>query len=368
MQNTFLYVRYVVFAIFIICSAIIASVAVWNMSLAQQDSPISSQVVQVDAYLIFLGAAGLLFSFTVIFVELSLKNTITRRLWFECSWTGLFSVMELAGAASFSSIAPSGMCSTDDDHEECTSTRALMAFTWLCTIFLLSYCFILVASCIIYSIKDPKIWHTSIRDFSFFDNSKLNSPLPTPMPRDVQKARATTPSIKAPQPRRPPPAAENFYNHRSGLGSEYEIEHFQPQIQYANSAPVPTASGSSSRLLNTGYLSLYPQVLQPAETSRRNTRLTSFSSQRRIPEDSEPIIDWPRPDVLSRPVSKRKSRVHSQGSSRDPRASNSIDEARGSQRSRPTGPRARGSTDSRRPPPLDLSNISSYRDRNKDNP
>jgi len=188
------------------------------------------------------------------------------------------------------------------------------------------------------------------------------------MPRDVQKARTTTPSIKAPQPRRPPPAAENFYNHRSGLGSEYEIEHFQPQIQYANSATVPTAPGSSSRLLNTGYLSLYPQVLQPAETSRRNTRLTSFSSQRRIPEDSEPIIDWPRPDVLSRPVSKRKSRVHSQGSSRDPRASNSIDEARGSQRSRPTGPRARGSTDSRRPPPLDLSNISSYRDRNKDNP
>ncbi|THU92205.1 hypothetical protein K435DRAFT_216113 [Dendrothele bispora CBS 962.96] len=278
--------------------------------------------------------------------------------------------MELAGAASYSSVAPSEMCSGPQDESTCTSTRTTTAFTWICTISLLSYSFTVLASCIIYSIKDPRIWHCSIREFSFCDSSRLHSQPPSPIPQDPQKARATTPSIKAPQPRRPP-ATANLYNHRSGLSAEYEIEHFQPPVQYTNISSVPPAHESGSRVLGSGYGSLYPQVVQPTDMSRRNTstRLTSFQSQKNLLEHPEPVIDWPRSDVLSRPVSprSRKSKMVSQGSlTRDPRASNSLDEARGTQRSRPTGPRARGSIDSRRPPHLDLSKVSSYRDRDRD--
>jgi hypothetical protein len=149
MQNISIYVRYVVFGlselsylamclllirlqgILIICSAVIASVAVWNLSLFPHNCKIHpyenlvgqlesvlclAPISPLDAYLIFLGAAGLLATFTMqvcqfqghrpinvflspisIFVELvaDSKKTITHRLWFECCWTGLFSMMEL---------------------------------------------------------------------------------------------------------------------------------------------------------------------------------------------------------------------------------------------------------------------------------
>ncbi|KAF5365792.1 hypothetical protein D9758_003242 [Tetrapyrgos nigripes] len=351
-------------AILIICSSIIASLATWNLSLSSR-----SRISSLDPYLIFLGAAGLILAFTMIFIELAAhsEKIVTNKLWFECCWTGLLSVMELAGAASYSSIAPSQMCSTNDQQtSSCTSTRALMAFTWLCTITLLSYSFMICMSCVIYSIKDPRIWVTTIRDFSLFDSSRLNSQPPSPTPRATQKAPAT-PSIKAPQPRRPVPTPD-FSGHHSGLSAEYEIEHFQPPPQSQYRSEVRSSQGPSSQP-NTGYKSLYPQILYPPEMTHSNERATSFQSQKlSLVADSSPVIDWPRPDVLSQPISTMKARIHSQGSSQDPRNSNSLDAAQG-QRSRPTGPRPRGGSDpSRRPPALDLSNISSYRERDRDNP
>ena len=97
MVNLLLFLRYVAFgecllgarhcgcltrppAVFIICNAIIASVAVWNLSLARTvdfgsvgalnafgllSAKLTSHTAQVDTYLIFVAASGLVLAFTM---------------------------------------------------------------------------------------------------------------------------------------------------------------------------------------------------------------------------------------------------------------------------------------------------------------
>ena len=96
MVNLLLFLRYVAFgecwlgaplrsltrppAVFIICNAIIASVAVWNLSLARTvdfgsvgaldafgllSVKLTNHIAQVDTYLIFVAASGLVLAFTM---------------------------------------------------------------------------------------------------------------------------------------------------------------------------------------------------------------------------------------------------------------------------------------------------------------
>jgi hypothetical protein len=157
-------VRVFISGIFIICNAIVASVAVWNHSLAQSVGwTVGSAYIKFGAALVtmlicirfstnrsiphFLGMfwAGphlhyvrtyvmimlnvLLIRHRSIFVELACENPITGRVWFECTWVGSFwllylgerfpALLELmrfvyqnieAGAAAVSAIVPNMMC------------------------------------------------------------------------------------------------------------------------------------------------------------------------------------------------------------------------------------------------------------------
>ncbi|KIK98845.1 hypothetical protein PAXRUDRAFT_627789 [Paxillus rubicundulus Ve08.2h10] len=127
--NSLLIARYLLFGLFVICNAIICSVAVWNYSLTR-----ANQTSQVDVYLIFLGAFSLASIFTLIFVELLCTNPFTTRVWFECGWITVFWVMDLA--AALTAIEPELRCS----HRViafvdplCASAQVLLVFTWVGT-------------------------------------------------------------------------------------------------------------------------------------------------------------------------------------------------------------------------------------------
>lgn len=365
MTNTLLFSRYLVFGLLVICNAILCSVAVWNLSLAQS----VGQNMQVDAFLIFLGAFALVFIFIILFIEILRKNAVTGRLWFEVLWVGLFWVMELSGAAAVSALAPDLLCGLQFElgsNDACTSTHVLLAFGWLSTVILLVYFVCLVCMAIIRQQQDRQIWHASVIEFCRFDtrHGLRSTPTSPSLPRFHK-----TPEMAAPQPRRPFPKA--VYAYRSGMGPEYQIEHFRPSSPVAERpAPlIPTAapfqySRQSTRAVAAQPLapapSLYPQHLHSSLTPQQPSRLT--------PSSPPPLGNWPRPNAVDQPLrSKRKSPPTTfkfpARDATDPVSGTVLSpNSSSAHRSRPSGPRtSSGSNEARRPPPLNLTKISAFR-------
>ncbi|KAF9227538.1 hypothetical protein BS17DRAFT_773924 [Gyrodon lividus] len=329
--NNLLIARYVLFGLFIICNAIICSVAVWNYSIIR-----TTQTSQVDVYLIFLGAFSLASIFTLLFVELLCTNPFTARVWFECGWVTLFWIMDLAGAAAITAIEPDLMCGhrvVAFVNHLCTSEQVLLAFTWICTIMVLLYLLLLIFTAVTHQRDDPGVWNYSARNLRLVTARQCLSSAPSSPSAPRFNKRAPM-DIYTPHPVRPAPVPAYFY--RAGLGSEYEIEHFRPAftateqmdvesslnaheavplpIMVAPVIPAPTRpalamphpkpSPSPYPILGQrGIAQQLPssivyvsQVQPPAST--QSTSLPSPS----------PLGDWPRRDIMEQPV-KSKPRL-----------------------------------------------------------
>ncbi|KAG1877877.1 hypothetical protein DFJ58DRAFT_753076 [Suillus subalutaceus] len=330
MKSTMFFARYILFGLFVVCNAIICTVAVWNHSLVQATG---SQTAQVDVYLIFLGAFSLAFIFPIIFADLLCTDPFSARVWIECAWVALIWLMQLGGAAAVTAIAPHIQCSaqaTKVNHNSCLSTNVLVAFTWICTIILLLYLSLLVVTAVTTQAIDPGVWHHNVRYLRIETTrqclpSAQNSPT---TPRFV-KGRGTSVAHK---PRSPRPVALNpDYGHRAGLDSEYEIEHYRPHepqhipVDSALSLPeAPSVSYPSPALVYSQRIRglIPPQMdLPPAPApSRLNTSITySKSLQSSIPAQearasppspsppSSSPFDWPRANIMEQPIrTKRK--------------------------------------------------------------
>jgi hypothetical protein len=418
MPNLFIWLRYLVFALCVVCSAVICSVSVWNLGFAQ-GSPSLAQIIQVDSYVIFAGGAGLVLVFTIIFIEVGRNRnaSLTSRVWFECLWSGFLFMLNLSAAALVTALIPSQMCQS---HHlpvlACTSSKILQAFTWLLSIITFTYFLTIFITVFIRSGSDSRMWQGSIFSISFYDRSnsstRLQSPPASPTPgRMLGKITAPTiaaPTIAAPRPRKP---VHMPYAYRSGLSpEEYQIEHFQfPGPQ--RPPPVRSFDQPSSNL------SFYPEFLRaslrssmiPNVTQVAPTSILNFDSSA-LPNDivnspqgtaaprtsPPPLGDWPRADIMAhtpqvRPTksSRRTTKIFtaspdiqqsepstllappmsmaSEGRNIGP----SVPVSLGSRTLRPSGPRTRiragsvpdanSSADANRPPPLDLSSISALK-------
>ncbi|KAG1905960.1 uncharacterized protein F5891DRAFT_1007393 [Suillus fuscotomentosus] len=331
MKSTMLFARYVLFGLFVVCNAIICSVAVWNHSLVQVTG---GQTVQVDVYLIFLGAFSLTFIFPIIFADLLCTDPLSARVWFECVWVTIIWLMQLAGAAAVTAIAPHIQCSaqaTEVNNNSCLSTKVLVAFTWICTIILLLYLFLLFVTAVTTQWTDPGVWHHNVRYLRMESTrqclpSAQNSPI---TPRFV-KGRGTSEVHK---PRSPRPVAPNpVYGYRAGLGPEYEIEHYRPHETQHN----PVDSALSLRETMPAHSVLYPSPARvysqrirglippemdlPPLPSRLHTAITysksvhssisAHKARASSPSPSHPSsspFDWPRANSMEQPFrTKRK--------------------------------------------------------------
>jgi len=367
--------RSLILGLFVISNAIICSVAVWNLSLAQS----VGQNSQVDAYLTFLGAFALLFTFTIIFTEILRKNAITGRLWFETSWVGVFWIMELSGASALSAVAPSAMCSNRValiNNDGCSSTRVLLAFSWMITIILLGYLIFLVCAAVVRQQQDSQIWHASVREFcrSHSRHSLGSAPNSPSLPRFQQEKGL--PSVVAPQPRHPPPT--KIYAHRnSGQGPEYDTGHYRPSSPPAVRPvpPIPAAAPPKHLLTRASIMrssvpassSLYPAHLHSSMARPQVLRPT--------PPSPPPLGNWPRANAVEQPIRSTRrppqaALAHSATSMTTPHPTSgtmppSLLVPSTASRSRPSGPRTKSHLlEIRRPPPLDLTRISAFRSGN----
>jgi len=198
MANALITYRYFLFGLFLLCQAIICSVATWNLSLAQE----AGFNPRIDVYLIFLGAIGVFFILPVIFIDLARRNAVTSRVWFECLWVSVFWLMELAGAAALTATVPKMLCSANSEIivlDLCTSTKVLLAFTWIVTIALLVYVVALPISAILHQDDDQHVWQSSVRFFPWYTTKSALGSAP-PSPRSWQKRSFV---LAAPKPKRP---------------------------------------------------------------------------------------------------------------------------------------------------------------------
>lgn len=334
MKSALLFARYVLFGLFVVCNAIICSVAVWNHSLIQAD--LGGQTLQVDVYLIFLGAFSLVFILPIIFADLLCSDPLSARVWFECVWVAFVWLMQLAGAAAVTAIAPHTQCVaqvTLVNNNACLSTRILLAFTWTCTIILLLYLFLLVVTAVTTQRIDPGVWHHNVRYLRIETTrqclpSAQNSPS---TPRFI-KGRGTS-EVHNPRPLRPAPPPL-VYGHRAGLDYEYEIEHYRPDVpeQIASDSalslpeaiPAPSVSYPSPAFVYSQTMRglIPPQTGPPLAPSRLDTSIVYANpTQSSIPAQqartsppsasasppSSSLLDWPRANIMEQPVKiKRK--------------------------------------------------------------
>ncbi|EDR14249.1 uncharacterized protein LACBIDRAFT_305890 [Laccaria bicolor S238N-H82] len=412
---------------------------------------------QIDAYLIFLGSSGLALILPVsvtfesrllapilmecyrLFFELFEKNVVLGRIWFECTWTALFGAMELAGAIALTAVTHTQLCQRLSACDLMTMggfclshTRRNfhvkfvmyvyasvagfhLAFRYfmfvsfaktsirfvLTSVVLAVLCYfaLLFGAAMVKFKQDPTIWHCSARKFQWLYGRRALSSAPASP--TLPRFQRTAPVIIAPKPRRPPTGGEPpaVFSYRSGLGLEYEIEHYKPPPTSTQvdkpMPPIPSAVVPGRTPQNMISNLFYPDYVQSALQSQPPQHAQPFGAAgiRPLPASPPPLGDWPRLDATSRPT-KSKQRPpraekpphqHRQEPPQQhspPRAERSHQQQRSTQRerppqqspprevlasnslprTRPTGPRRRAnSTD--RPPPLDLSNISAYNTR-----
>lgn len=335
MARPIVYIRYSVFFALAVFFAVQASVAAWNLQIEQS----LTFHAQLDAYLIFCGAFGLLVLFPIACIDILRKNAVFARVWFEAVWLALFFVFETAGAAALTAMLPQLQCNQNDiafRNLSCPSTNALLGITWTATIILLVYMTALVISAILHQDDYPEVWHTGVRDFGWFANMNCterltNSPCsPKHWRASVNHAptHATTPTLVAPKPRR---------NQAAPLWTSYQIEHYnnstfdvRAQGHQRNdiAPPPPVVQQMQGRRVPAP--SLYPTFVDS----------TISSSSAAIPEGPfRPAGEWPR----------REPPRQSSTSMAESESETSL--ANSPSRRQPRGPRTR-------PPRLDLSKTS----------
>jgi hypothetical protein len=151
----------------------------------------------------------------------------------------------------------------------------------------------------------------------------------------------------APKPQRPIPDLSHSYHH--GLSPDYQIEHFHPP------PPPRPAATAQPELRSFAVPSFYSNAVQATILQSRNNPQPSLLVN--TAPSPPPLKDWPRADVMSKPLSRQTSQA------RTHHLQLSLPTSPQGGPSRPAGPRRKRTSSGdmlTRPPPLDLSNISSF--------
>ncbi|KAF5315738.1 hypothetical protein D9611_004602 [Ephemerocybe angulata] len=348
MYSSLRFFRYAVLGLFLACNAIIATAAIWNLNLLQNALFLSSSLpVRTDAFLVFVGCAGLALIFPIVFCEIGQKHVFLVSVWFECIWVGLFAIFELAGAASASAAGADYLCpvlfSTTpfvDRSAICASSQLLQAFSWICGVLLLSYFVLLFVTSLLRRNEDNTIWRCNAARFPWESSQQqLDTPIdgqPQEKKRisfiESLKRRVSSkpPTIAQPRPRNAAAAAirRTILSYRSGLSADWGIEHFRPEqpaqdLEASQERPLPPAplmlaseppsmvTREATAVTFSGS-SLYPQHMQSVLPTPSQERQARSAPPPRAPQtppqppSPSPIGQWPRVNPVS-PLPKRKT-------------------------------------------------------------
>ncbi|OCH95033.1 hypothetical protein OBBRIDRAFT_788770 [Obba rivulosa] len=365
--------RYLVFVLAIVCSAVICSVAVWNLTLSQ--APGNS--VHVDDFLICLGVLGIVFIFPTLCIDVFRTNALPSRIWFECIWTGIFWLLSLSGAAAVTATLPQMLCGSSTPvfvpvdgalpnenadvlswqiiRDSCTATKVLLAFTWIFAIGMLSYFCGLAILVIMHHQDDPQIWQCSVRHYSWFAvRSSLNSGPTSPSSSfySLEKSVQGSPQKQRTEFSKRMVTRPNIDVEKQDLRNVSPV----PPIP---AAPPPRRIQQSTRQASAPGSSLPRTVFEPSQLRDRYMVAPSGASQQPAPGPTEPTKYSP---VAASPVVKTGTVSVSPATTSHTRSASSV----------PSQPypksHSKRLSNGRRPPPLNLTGITAFEQSQRANP
>jgi len=325
MVSTFLVCRYVVFALFVTYSAIIASVAAWNLGYARGIISIS----QVDLFLTVVGILETVFIFPVICVDIARRGAQCSRVSFEIGWVALFWMFQLAGAAATTALTPSGLCGVKVPGivvppVACTSAQVLVAFTWISMMTHMFYLLALIFMGIAHSKESPHVWRSGVRDFPWFSRGTGLRRLESATSSDMESQKG-------------------FHTHAHRQGRPRAMTQVEDSLYVAR--PYQTAQYVQEEIAHPPPARLTHHIVHPIqqqEPSLYNQALGLHLGDRRTtPAPPPSVLQYQAPPpALAAPTPVGRPRANS----------TPLDGGR----SKPRGPR-------HRPPPLDLSRVSNMK-------
>ncbi|EJD53077.1 hypothetical protein AURDEDRAFT_110858 [Auricularia subglabra TFB-10046 SS5] len=342
-MHAFLVARYVALAFFGICCILVSVLAAWNITETQFPAA-PATIVQVDTFLIVESILGMLVVFTVIPIELLSKTAVTSRVWFEVTWVALFFVLSISGAAASTATGPSLSCALSVRRpslfkDACTSASVVQGFAWLCTVTLFFYLVAIVVSTLLSAANNARIWHTAVRDVAWFATSQqqLKSGPSSPTSRSFQEKQVPVYNVGI------QPQAILYKQTTKETLPEKPSALATPAVQRTRASEVPTPKSLSDTP------PLYPQLLPRLQTQA--------VAQRGSSQSASPSSDAPAP----------QSRAHSPSSSTSSSASSTSSTSPGGFKplalqgsATPARPKPGSPKNKHRPPPLNLSGLSSF--------
>ncbi|KAG8793395.1 hypothetical protein FRC16_010991 [Serendipita sp. 398] len=170
-MNTFVAVRYGLFALFILFAGLIGSFSALNLGFMNTNMGTNTKrppmVQSLDLYLAILSIANMVFIFPVIGIEIVRKGAITSRIWFEHIWVAFFSLAYLMGAIAATMLLPKALCPPGKTNTmACFASVALIAFMWTISSLYFIYFLTLLVYTLVHSQSCSNIWTSTITDRS----------------------------------------------------------------------------------------------------------------------------------------------------------------------------------------------------------
>lgn len=182
-----------------------------------------------------------------------------------------------------------------------------MAFSWISTVNLFIYLIILVTSSVVHQKRDDTVWNAQVRSYPWYFNycHRLGSSPEIPAPYHDRP-------IQAPQPQRPILLLRrSMLSSLSRLGRRPERESSITEHSTRQSVTVTQQARPPSMLFTTLYplhvqAALGPTVEPPLPAlPPRATHYQHFRNSLTDSGGPPPLMNWPRPDIMSQPLPKR---------------------------------------------------------------
>ncbi|KAI6036129.1 hypothetical protein BKA83DRAFT_4158905 [Pisolithus microcarpus] len=185
MQNAFLVIRTVFFALLLCLNVLLLVFAGWNLSANGNNAPGAPILVITSSSLI------LLFVTLASIAEAISSRGTPEHVRAECTWTVLMSTMQLASSINVTVNGPPVICHSQWTWSTCASSSLLVPVTWMVTLIILTYCLTICITAFVHAPSIPGIWRTPVSSVPWFNvDAKVPSPTPEVFAKDSPTAKA----------------------------------------------------------------------------------------------------------------------------------------------------------------------------------
>lgn len=187
-SSPFLLARFVVFSLLVYLSLTALGFAAWNVGASRAAG---ANVAGASIFLIFNGIAMCLFV-TMALTNIRFLSFSTSQVTFECVWTGIFTVLQIAASIDVTLSGPPTFCDARAPLSICASITILVPISWLAATLLLGYFVAVLALCVSHLRVHLDLWSTPIYEVAWFDDGKnKHSSAPQLPPLDTSPIHLT---------------------------------------------------------------------------------------------------------------------------------------------------------------------------------